>query len=469
MSIDPVASSCARPACGAYGIALTIALASLLLTAAASAQTQPDPAVEPGARGPLQIVCTGPEWNTEAPSCGATVSNADLLQQRVLRLRVVDADGRGVGDALVRFRATAGAVMPDTVRTDASGYASGLWYRTRAADPAGVTAEARTETQSAMRHIEITPRGAEPAKRYQVKISTGNNQAWYEKSPQRFPLVVEIRRAGKEGDTIGQPITDPVECAAQRVAFSRIGTAGALTPDTTRGSVFPASERRPWWRRSPAKGGVICEARANWTLGEGAGRRHARATLLGDAVLPSRKDVQFETVARALPRLIAGIGPTRNRGYLGAKAGEQRIVRVERQFPDGTKLAFDSTVSSPAAVDEVGSSWSVAPIVGVSAAVIPRLERFSLTAGVSLTSPQDDWYAGFSLLRPFGRLGMEGLPIDVHLLGHWGRRAVLANVDACRTEGSCRTEEDVMWHGAAAMVSIDAGSLVADLIKKLGS
>jgi hypothetical protein len=119
-------------------------------------------------------------------------------------------------------------------------------------------------------------------------------------------------------------------------------------------------------------------------------------------------------------------------------------------------------------VDEVDGGFSVAPIVGVTTAIIPRVHQLAVTAGVNLSDPTEDWYLGISLPQVFGRLGAESFPVSVHLLSHWGRTPELDDPAACRAEGECDTHNEVRWHYVSLMASIDAGTLISDLIKGLG-
>jgi hypothetical protein len=209
-----------------------------------------------------------------------------------------------------------------------------------------------------------------------------------------------------------------------------------------------------------------CFARANWTLGEGPGRRHARVSLVGGN--SGRTSVLYEAYARASPRLIGGIVATYNRSYLGPKAGPQRTIRIERTLPDGSKASFDTTFATGRdTVGEIDGNWAPVAFVGVSTPIRPLWHRWAVTFGVDPSSIDRNWYAGVSFLRLFGGLEVESLAVDIHQLGHWGRTDVLEDPKACRESGECGTEDDVRWQGVAAMLSVDAGSVITDLIKKL--
>jgi hypothetical protein len=348
-------------------------------------------------------------------------------------------------------------VLPDSAQTDAEGYAHTLWYRAGGSEPAVIAVDARTATGSSFREIRAA-REAPP--RYALRRHSGNGASWFEKAPLRHPVVVEILRADAPNDA-SRYITDAESCAKFRVAFTRIAS-GATTPDTATATLDHAEVGE-----TPARHG--CFARSYWTLGEGAGRRHVRASLVGASPSTVGSTAMFEAYARAMPRLIGGVAVTYNRGYQGAKPAAERTVRVERTQPDGSTISFDSTFSTGRdTVDNVKGHYGPAAFVGVSTPVVPRLHRFAVTFGVDPGSIDRHWYLGASVLRLGGALAVEVLPIDIHVLGHWGRLDVLEDVSKCEQLGDCRTEDDVRFIGMAAMLSVDASSLLTELIKKLG-
>ncbi|HEY7767660.1 hypothetical protein [Longimicrobium sp.] len=336
---------------------------------------------------------------------------------------------------------------------DTEGFAQTLWYRAGGAEGAAVAVDARTPSGSSFREIRLTR--STPG--YALRQHSGNYESWFEKTPLRHPVVVEIVRADAADDSVGR-ITSPETCSRLRVAFTRIGT-GSVTPDTVMAGVDSAEVGQ-----NPHRLG--CFARANWTLGEGPGRRHARMSLVGGN--SGRSSVLYEAYARASPRLIGGIMATRSRSYLGPQAGPERTIRIERTLPDGSKASFDTTFATGRdTVKQVDGSWAPAAFVGVSTPIRPKWHRWALTFGVDPRAVDRNWYAGVSVLRIPGGLEVESLPVDIHLLGHWGRVDVLENPKACRERGECDTEDDVRWQGLAAMLSVDAGSVITDLIKKL--
>jgi hypothetical protein len=357
--------------------------------------------------------------------------------------------------------------------TDGQGYAEALWYRTTGSDPASIAVSARTNGSSAFREIRLAKAAAA---KYALTDSTGNYQSWFEKAPLRHPLVVEIVRADVTVDSLRR-IANSDSCAAVRVAFTRIG-AGSITPDTVSGYIDTVRvdtakvNPREYFERTPHIPPPVlvphCFARANWTLPEGPGRRHARVGLVGAGASQPRSSMLYEAYARANPRLIGGMVLNLDRGFLGVKRGEERTVHIERTLPDGTKMSFDTTLAtSRDTVDEKKFSVTPTAFVGVTSPVIAAWHRFAATVGVDPKNLDRDWYGGFSLLRARSGLAAESLPVDVHVLVHVGRDPVLTNPDTCSAQHDCRTRNRIRYKGVAAMFSIDASSLITDLIKKL--
>lgn len=406
------------------------------------------------AQGPV-LECDGALTATGG-ACRATVAGADSMQHQELLLRVT-LNGAPLPGTIVRFQATSGTVRPDSTLTDPNGRARALWIRSRGADPVGIAAEAVTTAGAALRYIQLTPRSA-PAKRLVIVPWTGIDQSWFEKSPLRGPVDVQIMRLTGSDST---EITDEADCRAQRVAFTRSGAAaGTVSPDTATADIYELGDT----------GRTGCFVEADWTLGEGPGRKHIHATLVpGSGYRSATRSTEIQATARALPRLIGGIVYAGSRGYVGVKPGSQRTIRVERPLTDGTTLAYDSVVSGPAAIDSVSGAGEAAAFVGVSIPIIPAWHWFAVAAGVDLANPRDDWYAGISMARLIGGVSTEALPVDLHLVGHWGRDPVLQDPDACATGEGCRTENETRYKGIGVLLSIDAGSLFAELIKKLSS
>lgn len=411
-----------------------------------------------GVRGlQAQMTITCPDMTTPADSvpCALPLVGPDPLQTRRLRIQVKEGGTYAAG-AMVRFRATAGTLLPDTATADSQGYAHTVWHRPASSDPAVIAVDARTRSGSALREIRMTKRVG-----YVLREHLRDSMSWFEKTILPRPLIVEIIRANASDDEAGRLTeADSLDCRSVRVAFSRV-TGGSLTPDTAAAAIT-----------TPYNSGMTrrtgCFATAHWTLGEGAGVRHARAAMVGAGPNQVRSNVAFEARARGMPRLVGGILASRHRSYIGLKPGAERKVQIERTLADGSTMSFDTALSAGQATpDYVRGRVKAAAFVGISTPVVTRARWLAVTAGVEPANIERDWYAGISALRiPFG-LSAESLPVDLHVLGHFGRSPVLKAPALCAEKGECRTSERTRFHGMAAMLSVDAGSLITDLIKNL--
>jgi hypothetical protein len=92
---------------------------------------------------------------------------------------------------------------------------------------------------------------------------------------------------------------------------------------------------------------------------------------------------------------------------------------------------------------------------------------------VDLTNPSGSQYFGLSLAEAFGKYLPQKFPLDILVLA---RRAKIdeltkpiSDVTVCSaslTPNPCETSSTHLWGGAIA-ISIDAGSLVAEVIKSI--
>jgi hypothetical protein len=401
-------------------------------------------------QAPLQIECVHAATRA-AMSCADTVSGAAALQTKQIAFRLLSSSGGPVADAKVRFFATSGRLTPDSTTTDPLGFAFTTWYRDRSSNRAVVSIDVKSNAGGGLQHLSITV--SSPAVQYGLEIDDQTNlQTGFEKAPLRKPVFVQLLRFDAADSGMGTPVADPGVCSNYKVAFAEIGK-GSISPDT---AVM-------WYDDSSRE----CVAYGNWTLGEGAGLRDAKAALVGPNVRGSHGVAELEAFSRALPRIIGGAAVSRYKGFTGVKKGSALTARVERTLTDGTTVAYDTVLRATRdTVQEVSTEWRPAAIIGVSAPVVPSFHWLSLTAGVDLNSPTKDWYVGVSAIRPFGRLTSEALPVDVHALLHFGRSDIVANNILCATEGRCSTKSNTRWHGFAGMISVDASSLIAEVLKK---
>lgn len=453
---------------------------TLLTTVAISAAASTSPIVA-GGQVPEAEVETGITCIVQLPqvsptSCVLALTVSD--PQQAVRLRVAVRSGeQAVANAPVRLRATSGSLLPDSTQSDAAGNVHVLWSRAKSADTATVVLQVLAPPDSAstsamgvafIRIAPPTPAGAGT----QVGLQRFRlSPAWFERNALPTGPRLEISRYS---DGKRESITDDEECAAHRVAFSRFANTGTVSPDTVSGIVYRVVRANLVDQVRDTADTLGCLAVANWTLPEGTGPRSLRATLVpgGSArPAPNRSSAVLHTWARALPRVVAGPVYARQSGYVGVRAGTDTVFKIQRVRPDSSIVTFDSIGRGASRPDTVASDDRWGALIGVTTPVVPGVRGLSVTAGFDVTSPRDHWYAGISILRlpAFAGFATESIPLDIHLLGHWGRSPVLQNPTECARGERCRTKPEQRFHGAAVSVTIDAGTLVSDLIKALGS
>lgn len=416
--------------------------ASLLLAKIASAQSPP------------KVECVDPNHTSTIVDCKDSLSATALVQVKSVAIRLVDISSRPIPKATIHFYTTSGRLVPDSSTTDAMGIAFTTWYRDKSGTPAIISVDARTNTSGAFAQIALAV--PDHAAQYGLLMNEKTDQQnGFEKAPLGSPIEVQLIRYAENADAKdGAPVADREKCPNYKVAFAQFGK-GFISPDTA-----------VMWYDDDRHG---CFAYANWTLPEGAGNRDAKATLVGSGVRPSGSTVEFEAYARALPRVIGGLVVTRYAGYMGVKKGSTVTAKVERVLPDGTKFTRDTTLQvSRDTLQEVEAEWRPAAVIGVSVPIVPRWHWLSATSGVDLNSPTRDWYFGVSAVRPFGRLTSEALPVDAHIMIHVGRSEIVKDETRCSAEAECTTRLRTRLQGLAGMISVDASSLVAEMLKKLG-
>lgn len=477
---------------------MTVLLAMTSAAVPHAAPAQPSAAAASPPSATLAIVCEPPrDMTTPLPApgadCTASVASQEAPQAAVVRLRLTGlAPAERVAPrALVRFTATDGHLTADTARVDAEGVVTVVWTRAKGATAPVMLAITATAPggRTAARVLTLTPAAVRRAT-LRLSAATGTPQAGYEKSVLRFPLVVEILDANPAAgrDSI---VTDSTFCRAQRVVFRRASAGGSITPDTSL-AVVEQSFRPTASARRRAELGVFqsdtigrgagagkrrygCFARSNWTLGEGPGYQDVRAVLVpGDTTTPSGTPVLFSGLARSLPKIVAGYAGAYDRRYLALSPSATRIVRVERPDVGGGSVAFDSTVKlGRDTVVSRGDDWRSTAVLGVSFAPRPRWRSITTFVGVGAADPANDWYLGLSAFRLARRLSQavpetEGLIFDTFFIVNVGRPEMLKDADACAAAPSaCETVRPTRLRGIGVMASLDAGSLIGDVFKKL--
>lgn len=457
----------------------TLGLAALLVAVAAGA-ILPSAAIAQRAR-----LAEGPATNVEAkilckgemaPSCTGTMTQQDSIQRYEFELQVQDTiNEEAITDAVVRFHPTSGTLVGDSVRrVGPDGRVRAMWLRLQGKGTVGIGVDVRPaagspRSYSATGYLRLVPPEEASASLLRLKTTQTFPPAAFENTTLRRPMIVEIRKVAAPDDIVGTPITSDAECRKHRLVFR--GTAGKMTPDTAVPGVYKA---RPFGTPE-SRNALGCRAEAEWSIAAGEGLRQARVDLVAGRGYEqvNQEPLRWDVRARLVPRFVLGAVIRGDEKYDAREDGDAVTYRVERT-ENGTKIAFDSI--HPGTVTYKRSDrFSTGVMVGVSAPIPAGwTDWLTVVGGVDLTSPLDHQYLGLSVLRPFDV--SDGLPLNVALLAHFGRADVLQRPGDCRAQISsvagaepCATEESRRLRGVGLLFSIDAGSLLAEAIKKLGT
>lgn len=391
------------------------------------------------------------------PGCRGTVAiaTADAMQSVPLALLVTNA-GVAVPNAMVRLKATGGALMPDTAITDATGVARTIWFRHKGSDPVLVAAEASVPAsggqspKSAVTSVTLVPRDP-VAGLLRPELEGGYLQSWFEKSQLPRPVVVRLRPVP------GAPALTKEECVRNRVHFRSRGALQSVSPDTA----------VPYLNQQGA-----CMAETYWSMGEGIGERRLDVRIVPGKGFKTDTVQVAEAWTRATPRFIAGFASGWLRPYTTINPAATRTVRVEVTDASGVVRSYDTTETTGAvAVKDVPGTRKNSAVAALSLPIpIARWEdwdNLSLTVGVDLADIGARQYYGLSVLRLVGRWVpvIEVLPVDLHALAMYARQPELIDPRCAPT--ACVTRNRTKFQGWNYMVSADATSLVSDLVKKL--
>jgi hypothetical protein len=466
--VSPAAAPSAPPSHLAR-VLVAVLLAAAFPAAPARAQDAATPALPQGAASPV-LECSTPQ--PEDGTCVVVPETQGSLQRAHILLRLVPQQD----SVRLRYRTSSGALAGDTITGD-GGQARLVWYRPVQPDSVGakarISVEALTRSGPVVQYIEVRP----PTRELVTRVTQTFSPVASPGATLSRPMIVEIREV-VDGDTLA--ITDPEICRRQRIAFRGQGAVGTFTPDTAVGVVYSAVP--PGGRARDFE--VGCFAAAGWKVGDGTGRQRVRPVLVPSAGYTAAPDpeavraLQAQPLVRILPRFIVGPVLRHSGDFVGREAGDGRVIRVERHLETGEKIAYDS-IPRPDAPQVVGGS-SLRSMVGMSVPLtfrspVPRdrgfFERLTLTVGVNPEDPRRDQYFGVSLFHLFNWVP-ETYPIELHFLGHAGSIDRLVDRPACRDQigpNPCRTERKHLFRGIALSGSIDAGSVIADVVRKLAN
>ena len=356
-----------------------------------------------------QLECVAPDDVNASGQCVFKIPKDAGRRNIILRLTNQSGPVRDA-DVEFEFRGAAGSITPKA-KTGPSGLVEAIWVGTPTTEGAVVVARAKMEAERVVvREIRIEAAAA-PAAPLTLTPYSGLGQIWYEKRQLPRPVVVEVEGAD-------------AACTGA-VVFFRPTTGGLASPD----SVYATRETDPLTHRS------ACLARTYWKLAEGVGTQHLTATVRGQPA----SNTTVEARARLLPRIGAGLAATYFRSY--------DVPKVDTATNDTTP-------------DKVEDNFLLRPTVSADFPLFRRVPGLRGVVGISLTSPDRDWYVGFSALQPFYGIPHEAMGVDVHLVAHLGRRRVLDDVGDCRAGIDCDSDEELLLLGGGLMFIVDGTSLL---------
>jgi hypothetical protein len=389
-----------------------------------------------------------------AGACSATIPAGKSTDQTELRVNV-----RAEGGAVVRFRVVSGggSVVPDSVALASSGSVGTFWSRPHATTNAVVLVELVTRNGNAVRALELVAPKQPASEQVRLVTDDGNRQEWFENRGLRYPLVTRIDRRN------GAQIVDPSTCERYKVVYQR--RAGAVTelPDTA-----PARVARRVGGTAPDT--LSCLVYGNASLGAGAGDRYIDADLIGPEIADGEGHELFRVHARALPRLVTGLGVTQIRRVSVLESGAERKGKITRVRADSSTFEVDTTFNGPGSVGREGGTEPVLMVGLTSPIPVGFLrQRLNVMIGVDPARPASSIFGGISLLNLITRQGASGeaLPIGVYGLVNYQRIKVLDNPTLCAAPGGTCEQSTRGFRGWSLMLTYDAGDALSALVKKL--
>ncbi|HEU4881631.1 MAG TPA: hypothetical protein VFT45_05280 [Longimicrobium sp.] len=317
----------------------------------------------------------------------------------------------------------------------ADGKATFSWFGA-AGTGVKVTAKATIAGRTLTRVIDVNAPAAASTQRSLAPLSDSVVYG-YEKRQIKAPVIVEIQDAGER-------------CDSAVVVFRAYGAVGAGSPDSVRAV------------RSSGR----CAASTWWRLGEGVGRQHLRASLADEPA----KDLVLSAVARATPRLNAGIVSTYDFRHYDRVDQTERTIHITRRVVDpvtgdSATVVTDSTAKT-ISVTEVDGEAFTKPVVSVDFPILARWTRLRASLGAAFENADTDWYVGISALQPFRGVSQEAVGADFHAVIHLGRRDVLKD-PKCDDDGNtsdCKSKKEfILPLGIGFMATFDATSLLSAL------
>jgi len=385
-----------------------------------------------GQQSAPRVECVSPEDPKTNARCTLKVPKDPAVQRIVVRVEGAPPN-TPVTFTIARPGEASLAIL-ETVSTDRYGLAQISWTGSQADTGRIIRAQADVAGPlDPQREILVGAAPRTPTAR-ELEPLARRVPVWYEERQLRREVGVRIQNPGSD-------------CTENLVVFRPIG-AGTASPDTVK----------------PDTRNGACVATTHWRLGKGLGRQHLHAFLVDEPT----NNRNLEAIARALPRVGGGLAGGRDgREYSVLKVQAETIQvtrRAVNQSGDSITIVEDSIINT-SSIDRVEEQWFTAPTLGVDFPVFVSLERLRGSIAISLEHPDRDWFFGVSALQAMFGVATENLGVDLHLVGHVGRRAVVKDPDCGDDEDfeDCEDKEKILLLGFGIMTHVDGSGLLSTL------
>ncbi len=371
--------------------------------------------------------------------------------QETIRVRLTDSLRFPVQFARVNFTSTAGSIRSVGI-TDENGEAVTEWTG-EAGTIASIVASSIIGSTKITRTIVIKPEPTVVSRRL---------------LPLHFPDLSRdtLKKADfwfvdrQLGHPFGVVITgaDATTCGQQLVLFRQTnGGSGAVTPDSAYGHWGKVGrfadrnmyDRLPWHDMADS---VACVAIGRWKPGKDIGEHYMRAGLVGDP----RNAVEFRARMRALPRLIAGIGMTREPGRAETKTTDSTF-KVTRVTASGS-VVFDS-VKRAVTLNQLSRQSVLTPTIGVDWPLKLSWPNIRTSVSVAIKNATTDWFVGLSVPQLVQGYVFEGAGIDLHAVLHVTRRSFVGDVNMCSSAPATCISSNHTQYSAGLMLTVDTALL----------
>jgi hypothetical protein len=351
------------------------------------------------------IVCVSGSGGSERAPCVIERGGKEEL----IIVRILDSDNKPLREAKVTFQYGRG-VTDNSAMSDVNGLAVLHWTPWQdignASDTVRVTATYGTKSANQL----IVLRPPTPVNTLALS-SSAPVQAWY--AGHQLP----------EETLVAIPMATAAQCTSLSVLFKPMGATAEVAPDTARAE-FDLNQ---------------CVARTRWKLAPNGGVQVLRAGVIGSTAPP----IIVRAKARKEPWLAAGLALTYDTGFNG-------VDSIKAEAATATAPATAATTKGNHSDAHIG----FAPTIGVNTPLLTRWAPLRVSASADVQHVKTDWYVGFSIPQLYDGLWHEDMGVDLQLVAHIGKRAVVEDSTTCAT--TCKTEDHTRVVGVALNVQLNA-------------